>query len=187
MAQVPQEQWDALFNAVMAQRPSRSPLRHLNEGTVGDAPDQVWDIDGSVHLLVVEMLARHGSPNDLALLREVAAADPAQHPDRQRDRLIAQAILADIENPPTPALVQQATTTPAAPPPLPAVYTPPAWAAAPVPAANGSAPPKTTGEVIGDLYTALEALKLADALPVEARAPLAALISVLQTKNGAQL
>jgi hypothetical protein len=58
-----------------------------------------------------------------------------------------------------------------------------------VPATNGSAPdkPKETGEVIGNLYKALDELRLADALPIEGRAPLAALISVLQTKNGSQI
>jgi hypothetical protein len=45
----------------------------------------------------------------------------------------------------------------------------------------------STGAVIGRAYDALEALRLADALPIEGRAPLAALISVLSTKNGASL
>jgi predicted DNA-binding protein (UPF0251 family) len=45
----------------------------------------------------------------------------------------------------------------------------------------------TTGQVIGKAYDALEALRLADALPIEQRAPLAALIAVLQTKNGSEL
>lgn len=45
----------------------------------------------------------------------------------------------------------------------------------------------STGEAIGQLYTALESLRLADALPIESRAPLAALISVLQTKNGSDI
>ena len=53
-------------------------------------------------------------------------------------------------------------------------------------AVNGSEP-KSAGQLIGQAYDALEALRLADALPIEQRAPLAALIAVLQTKNGSQL
>jgi predicted chitinase len=40
---------------------------------------------------------------------------------------------------------------------------------------------------IADLYRSLKSLGLADALPIEGRAPLAALISILQTKNGTQV
>ena len=45
----------------------------------------------------------------------------------------------------------------------------------------------TTGQIIGRAYDVLNELRLADALPIEERAPLAALIAVLQTKNGSQL
>jgi len=179
MALVPQEQWAALYSAVMNQRPSRSPLRHLGETNVGDTPDQVWDIDSSVHILVVALLARLGSPKDLALLREVALADPTRYPDRQEDKLLAQAILADITSSPEPA-----PPTVAYPVPPPVVYQPPLPA---IPERNGSTPEHTTGELIGQVFDALDALRLADALPIEARAPLAALISVLQVKNGSQL
>jgi hypothetical protein len=48
-------------------------------------------------------------------------------------------------------------------------------------------PNASTGQIIGQAYDALQALRLADALPIEDRAPLAALIAVLQTKNGADL
>ena len=47
--------------------------------------------------------------------------------------------------------------------------------------------PPSEGELIGQLFENLKALRLADALPIEGRAPLAALISVLTTKNGSQL
>lgn len=176
MALVPQDQWDNLYRAVMANRDSRSPLRRLGEHNVGDTPDQVWDIDGSVHLLVVEMLARHGSPDDLALLQEVAAADPQQFPDRQQDALLARAILADLGNPPPSAPARAAAPV--------VVYQPP-----PPPATNGHAEdkPSDTGAVIADLYRALDELRLADALPIEARAPLAALVQILQLKNGTNI
>jgi putative chitinase len=58
----------------------------------------------------------------------------------------------------------------------------PAPEAAPAPTSGGS-----TGQVIGRAYDALQELRLADALPIEDRAPLAALIAVLQTKNGSEL
>jgi len=180
MALTDQQQQD-LFHAIMNPRQSRSPLRHLDEGNVGDTPDQVWDIDSSVHILVVQMLARLGSPKDLALLREVALADPIRYPDRQEDKLLAQAILADITSEPAPAPAPVPYPTPP-----PVVYQPPLPLPA-IPERNGSTPEHTTGELIGQVFDALDALRLADALPIEARAPLAALISVLQVKNGSQL
>jgi len=180
MALSDQQQQD-LFHAIMNQRPSRSPLRHLGETNVGDTPDQVWDIDSSVHILVVSLLARLGSPKDLALLREVATADPTRYPDRQEDKLLAQAILADITSTPEPA-----PPAPVYPVPAPVVYQPPLPLPA-IPERNGSTPEHTTGELIGQVFDALDALRLADALPIEARAPLAALISVLQVKNGSTL
>jgi len=188
MALSDQEQRN-LYNAIMNQRHSRSPLRELDEGDVGDAPDQIWDMDGSIHILVVYLMAMLGNPGQLALLNRVASADPGRYPDRQNDRQVAQAILAEVRD---SAELRQGIlealgrVTAAAPPPAPqVVYLP----AVPEPAhTNGSAlAPKDTGEIIGDLYKALDNLRLADALPIEGRAPLAALISVLQTKNGSEL
>ena len=74
-------------------RVSRSPLRHLGEGATQTVTGFEWSMDGSVHLLVVETLAALGHPPTLQLLNEIAAADPAAYPDRQEDKLIAQAIL----------------------------------------------------------------------------------------------
>lgn len=201
MALVPQEQWDALFHAVMNQRRSRSPLRELDEGDVGDAPDQIWDIDASIHILVVYLMAMLGNPGQLALLNRVASADPVRYPDRQADRQVAQAILADVaandelKQGILAALGRVTAARPAQLAPLPDVPPPPprtVYLPAPVePAQTNGAKvdegPKSTGETIGELYSALEALRLADALPIESRAPLAALISVLQTKNGSQI
>lgn len=191
MALVPQAQWDALYQAYMNDVPSLSPLRHLGEGNVGPVHRILRNIDGSEHVEIVKLLASYGHPPTLALLREVAAADPAQYPDRQDDRLIAQAILADVTS--TPA-AQAVTAAPTAAPVEPrVVYLPsptppsaPAALPAPVESSNGAAP-TTTGQAIGALFDALESMRLADALPIEARAPLSALISVLQTKNGSQL
>jgi hypothetical protein len=96
MALVPQDQWDAMYRAVMNQRRSRSPLRDLDEGNVGDTPDQIWDMDSSIHILVVYLMATLGNPSQLALLNRVASADPVRYPDRQADRQVAQAILAEV-------------------------------------------------------------------------------------------
>lgn len=165
--------------------PSRSPLRHLGEGTVDTMAGMLLNTDSSVHVEIVKLLASLGHPESLALLREVASADPSRYPDRQSDKMIAQAILADLSNKPYP-VSNVPTVAPVFTPPPQVVYLP----AVPEPATNGKVSeekPKNTGDTISDLYQALESMHLADALPIEARAPLAALISILQTKNGSQV
>lgn len=174
MAQVPQDQWDRVYRELTQKLPSRSPLRHLGEGVVDTVAGFVLNTDGSVHVEIVKLLAGYGHPPTLALLREVAGADPGQYPDRQDDARIAQAILAEVTS--TPAVESSVAQLERV------VYAAPVAPEPVLPVANGG-----TGQVIGDLYTALERLNLADALPIEARAPLAALIGVLQTKNGSQL
>lgn len=77
-------------------RVSRSPLRHLGEGPTQTITGFEWSTDGSVHVLLVETLASLGHPPTLALLREVAGADPVKYPDRQEDRKMAQAILNKV-------------------------------------------------------------------------------------------
>ena len=74
-------------------RVSRSPLRHLGEKETQTVTGFEWSTDGSVHVLLVETLASLGHPPTLNLLNEIASADPARFPDRQEDKLIAQAIL----------------------------------------------------------------------------------------------
>lgn len=87
-------------------RVSRSPLRHLGEGPTQTVTGFEWSTDGSVHVLLVECLASLGHPPTLQLLHDVANADPVKFPDRQEDKLIAQAILNKL------AMGQQATYTP---------------------------------------------------------------------------
>lgn len=184
MAQVPQDQWDRVYREITQLLPSRSPLRHLGEGSIDTLAGFVLNTDGSEHVEVVRLLAGYGHPPTLALLREVAAADPVQYPDRQSDRLIAQAILAEVTA--TPALTNGSAPVPAPQPQV--VYLPAPIAPEPVAAVAAPAlPAASTGAVIGQAYDALEALRLADALPIEGRAPLAALIAVLQTKNGSTM
>lgn len=181
MAQVPQDQWDRVYHELVDLRQSRSPLRHLGEGKIDTWSGFGLNTDGSQHVEVCKLLASLGHPPTLALLQEVANADPNIYPDRQDDRLIAQAILADVTATPAPARVAELAQPqvvyvdrPAAPP-------------AALPAVPDSDAAPSTGQVIGRAYDALEALRLADALPIEGRAPLAALIQVLQTKNGSTL
>ena len=200
----------ALYNEIMGPRPSRSPLRHLGERTIGDAIDALLNTDGSVHVLVVKMLAQLGHPEVLALLREVAAADPAQFPDRQQDRLLAQAILADVtstpvadkvlgvrNNEPVPAVVAPAADSRA----LDAAYAEnarlrdensrlQAASAQVVSAPNLPAVmeevPKTLGNIVKTVVDAVEQLKLSDALSNQDYATLEASIKILEMKNGSK-
>lgn len=186
MAQVPQDQWDRVYRELTQKLPSRSPLRHLGEGPVDTIAGFVLNTDGSQHVEIVKLLAGYGHPPTLALLREVAGADPVRYPDRQDDAKIAQAILADITA--APVSFAPVDTAQAAPVRPPVVYVD---RPVPAPAAEvvqqNSNGQESTGQIIGAAYDALQKLRLADALPIEDRAPLAALISVLSTKNGAQL
>lgn len=90
----PDEQRE-LYNTICGQRPSRSPLRHIGEGNIGNAEDVDFAMDGNIHILVVYLLAKLGEPNTLALLRELAGNSDS---DRQDGALLAQAILADVHS-----------------------------------------------------------------------------------------
>ena len=91
-------QQQQLYDEIMSRRNSRSPLRHVGEGAVGDLGDMVYATDGSVHVLLVQALARLGDPDSLRLLNEVASLDASRFPDRSHDKQLAQAILNDINN-----------------------------------------------------------------------------------------
>ncbi|ALF01403.1 lysin A [Mycobacterium phage LilPharaoh] len=75
---------------------SRSPLRHLGEGATETVAGFGLNTDGNLHVLLITELARLGEPGALALLNEVAGADPVKFPDRQGDRQLAQRILASL-------------------------------------------------------------------------------------------
>jgi hypothetical protein len=98
MANVPQEQWDQVYQELTKRYPSRSPLRHLDEGLVDTETGMILNTDGNLHVLLVKSLAELGDTAALELLAEVAAADPAARPERARDAALARAILADIES-----------------------------------------------------------------------------------------
>lgn len=108
------EMLDLLRQQSEIRRVSRSPLRHLGETEVETISGFAWNTDGSVHVLLVEQLAMLGHPDSLALLNEVANADPRAFPERQDDAKLAQAILNKL------------AAVPAAP-----VYVPPPIYAAP--------------------------------------------------------
>jgi hypothetical protein len=107
MALVPQEQWDRVYRELTQRHPSRSPLRHLGEGLRDTMAGFLLNTDGNTHVEIVKMLASLGHPESLALLREVADADPVKYPDRQQDRQLAQAILAEATAQPAQARAVQ--------------------------------------------------------------------------------
>lgn len=165
---------DVIYQELTKRFPSRSPLRHLGEGLVDTLAGFTLNTDGHGHVQLVKLLASLGHPESLALLREVAGADPAKYPDRQADAKVAQAILAElsVEKPAKTVVVEQAPTY---------------YAPAPEPVSAPVAAKSSVGQIIGQAYDALEALQLSGVLDDTERAPLAALISVLQTKSqGAQ-
>jgi predicted chitinase len=197
---------DVIYQELTKKFVSRSPLRMPGEGPLDTLAGFELYTNASTDIQIVRYAAGLGHPPTLNRLRAVANLDPNQYPDRADDAKLAQAILADIEasqNQPVEgravtvaapadntreladayaeiarlrqetAQLQSATSFPAA---VTLESTP-----ANLPATG------TTGEQIGRAYDALEQLRLADALPIESRAPLAALIAVLQTKNGSEI
>lgn len=214
MALTPKQQQE-IYDVLCKPRVSSSPLRHLGEGTRGNIGAFIGWMDGNEHVQYVELLARLGSRDSITLLHEIAGADPTQYPDRQWDRRLAQGILdrlaagADpaptvrgevVAPPPAPQpstawidelkdFIRDTIANQPAPPAPPApepqiVYTP---APQPPTVIPDEPTEQSTGQLIGKTYDALQSLRLADALPIEERAPLAALIAVLTTKNGSQL
>ena len=68
-------------------------MHEPGEGTVGDAIDQIWDIDGNTHLVKMFVAAILGVTSQIELLERVAA-----NGDTQEERDIANAILAEAED-----------------------------------------------------------------------------------------
>lgn len=89
MAKVPQDQWDRVYREQTQKHPSRSPLRHLDEGVIDTWCGIDLNVDGNVHVVAVKALAEMGHQPSIALLSEVAGADPIKYPDRQEDRALA--------------------------------------------------------------------------------------------------
>jgi putative chitinase len=58
-----------------------------------------WSADGSTHVQLVERLAvEYGDPTSVALLMEVAAADPVKYPDRAWDAKLAARVLTKVSD-----------------------------------------------------------------------------------------
>jgi predicted chitinase len=108
---------------------------------------------------------------------KAAGAAPAGVTVQSADPVLSTAQAQDIANRSAAAVAQQVqnavSRTPAVLPPVPTVEL--------------ATQPADEAENFADLYRSLKSLGLADALPIEARAPLAAFISILQTKNGTQV
>jgi hypothetical protein len=120
MAQVPQEQWDELFREVCGQTHSQSPFRALDEGDIW-RPSQFWlNDDGMTHPQYVEWAASRGDPRSVALLHQLAAADPGKYADRAEDIQLAQQVLTRLSGAAvaTPDLAP-VVPAPAAPTPAP--------------------------------------------------------------------
>lgn len=175
MAQVPQAQWDRLFHLLTDPVPSQSPLRMPGEGLVGNPIQLVRNIDGMLHPMLVELLARLGDPREINRLHAVANTDEV---GREADASLAATILERIASG-DPVLV----TNPAIQLPPVAAAVQAAAPAAPVAVSQPIVAPatSTTGQLIGAAYDALEALQLSTGLPSEAKAPMEALIGVLKT------
>lgn len=183
MAQVPQDQWDRVFQELTKRFVSRSPFRPFDAEPADTLAGFTLYTDGNSHWPAVQAAAELGHPASLELLNEIAGGDQDRYPDRADDIKLAQAILHDISVRKSQGqqaqLVQPIDTEPQVV--YRDVYTP-APASAPAPAAASNAA-TSTGQVIGQAYDALEALQLSGALTETEKAPLAALIAVLQTKT----
>lgn len=175
-----EQQIQVIYEELTKKFSSRSVLRRLGEGPLDTMAGFILNADGSEHLEVMELLAGYGHPPTLALLREVAGADPVAYPDRQDDKLIAQAILHRVTSTP----VSTATAVVAAAPAAIAVQQPQIQYV-PVPTPMPAAPVGggSTGQIIGQAYDSLEALLSSGVLSDAEKSPLLALIGVLQTKT----
>lgn len=93
-------------------RQSRSALRHVGEGDVDTCAGFAWAADGNVHVLLIAVLALlFDDPDSIALLREVAGADLAKHPERTADAKLAARILVKVDG--APAANPNPAVTPA--------------------------------------------------------------------------
>jgi len=107
MAQVPQAQWDAFYQAYMGDLPSLSPLRKLGEGKVGPLHKFIRYMDANTHVPIMKLLAGLGHPDTLRDLEALASADLSKYPDRADGKELANNILADLATD-TGAVVLQA-------------------------------------------------------------------------------
>lgn len=137
-------------------RVSRSPLRHVGEGPTETATGFELNVDGSVHVLLVNLLARLGDPDALALLNEVANLNPAVYPDRVHDKQLARAVLNDIAGQATADTAPSSGQTPGTIPTP--VSVPPAPIAVPPPPVQVPPPPPTVPPTGGGISSGVNAV-----------------------------
>lgn len=184
---------DVIYQEVTKKFESRSPLRHLDQtqfypgGLVDTFAGMTLNDDGMEHVQFVIALARYNHPDSMALLNEIASGDPVTHPDRAQDIQLAQAILHQLAAESVKSVSGVASSTP-----VPSVVVAPAVSQAAITqitaavsaAAKPSSANNTTGQLIGQAFDALEALKGAQgALSPAAQASVDALIGVLRTET----
>lgn len=109
---------------------SRAALRPLGQGDIGNLDDFLLWTNGSVWDALQMLLAqlRYPPPSTMALLHQIAEADPVKYPDRQEDKKLARAILADLADhskPPADTPVAEQSSPSPTPIPLPALPPPP--------------------------------------------------------------
>jgi hypothetical protein len=115
-----------LFNPIQSQ----SPFRALGEGAVWQQHQLPINDDGFIHPQYVEWAAGSGDPASLAILETLAAANPANYPDRVQDIKLAQQVLARVSG----GSVTPPVVTPPAPQPIPVPNVVPPVTPTPAPA-----------------------------------------------------
>jgi hypothetical protein len=96
MAAVPQNEWNAVRDIVLAQVESWSPFRRPGETRKVPWQQMLQAMDANTHGPRTIILAAHGHPGSIQDLRLVADLDPNRFPDRADDKNLATAILADL-------------------------------------------------------------------------------------------
>jgi hypothetical protein len=107
MAAVPQEQWDAVFQALTQKLPSRSIYRTPGEGLIDTGFGMVLNIDAMTHSDLIDRLAKLGDPDAVTRVARTAAGLGAVTDAWAVNH--AREVLADIEKT-NPSALQQLLT-----------------------------------------------------------------------------
>lgn len=163
----------ALFNEIMGDGPSNSPLRKPGEGNIGRPLQVLRYMDGNVHVLLEKLLVALGDPEETQNLHNIVNMDPnlPEYPHRQKDRVLALSIIEDSKKPDAPAVAVQRTIA----------YEPAPQTFAPVPPTEGG----TIGQATGAAIDALVNLKkVQEALGSETLSAVDAALVALQSNTG---
>jgi putative chitinase len=171
---------DVIFQEVTKRFVSRSPFRPFDAQPSDTLAGNVLFADGNSHWQAVKWAAELGHPASLELLDYIARGDADKYPDRADDILLAQAILAEIQDKnASPAAALQTVALQAETVPAPA-YVQPEVVYTPAPAPTYGS---TKGAVLGRAYDALADLLETDDLTESEKVTLNALIASLKTKT----